>query len=531
MFLIGQKRMKEAAAAVEQIRTQVKTDRPELLGAQCYQVVGDPRRAHECYQAAVLRWPDDLAVRVAAIRFYEETDRKAEAEASLRSLLKSDPELGWAIRKLATSLAGHTAEPAAWAEALALIGPSARPDDIPDDVLARATVYARGPEPRHRRQAVEILEGLLAGQPRLAAAHLLLAQLLLASGETARAQVHAAKAAREGDATAEAILLHAGILVRTGALEEAERQLERLAAVDPDSLPVAELRARILSGRGKAAEAVAGLESAFADRINTPEGLAIGGKMIRLLLDLNQPLAAERIARQLAGLGPRGTCLLAEFLAAHAQADEALALLRAVAKAGGNRDAGSSSLTIAQAPAQASDVRTRWIDLADACLATALKEQPDALDLLQKQAFLRHLQHRHEDELRLYDTMLALRPENYLFLNNMAWTLSEDLNRPEEGLKQANEALSRIGWQPNLLDTRGVIEIRLGRLDDAIKDLEEAAAALPTGPVYFHLARAFQKKGRMADFHASRDRARQAGIRPEQLDESEKTDWDLIMRD
>ena len=251
MFLIGQKRMKEAAAAVEQIRTQVKTDRPELLGAQCYQVVGDLRRANECYQAAVLRWPDDLAVRVAAIRFYEETDRKAEAEASLRDLLKPDPELGWAMRKLATSLAGHTAEPAAWAEALALIGPSARPDDIPDDVLARATVYARGPEPRHRRQAIEILEGLLAGQPRLASAHLLLAQLLLASGETARAQGHAAKAAREGDATAEAILLHAGILVRTGAMEEAERQLGRLAAVDPDSLPVAELRARILTAPGQ----------------------------------------------------------------------------------------------------------------------------------------------------------------------------------------------------------------------------------------------------------------------------------------
>ena len=205
-------------------------------------------------------------------------------------------------------------------------------------------------------------------------------------------------------------------------------------------------------------------------------------------------------------------------------------MLRVVAEAGGNRDAGSSSLTIAQAPL-APDARARWLNLADTCLATALKEQPNALDLLQKQAFLRHLQHRHEDELRLYETMLALRPENYLFLNNMAWTLSEDLNRPEEGLKQANEVLSRIGWQPNLIDTRGVIEIRLGQLDDAIKDLEQAAAALPTGPVYFHLARAFQKKGRMAEFRASRDRARQAGIRLEQLDESEIDQWNLIMRD
>ena len=104
--------------------------------------------------------------------------------------------------------------------------------------------------------------------------------------------------------------------------------------------------------------------------------------------------------------------------------------------------------------------------------------------------------------------MLSLNPENYLFRNNMAWTLSEDLNRPEEGLKQANEAYLRIGWRPDLLDTRGVIEIRLGRLDDAIKDLEEAATALPAGSVYFHLARTFQKKGRMAELpRLHRDRA------------------------
>ena len=77
----------------------------------------------------------------------------------------------------------------------------------------------------------------------------------------------------------------------------------------------------------------------------------------------------------------------------------------------------------------------------------------------------------------------------------MAWTLSEDLNQPEEGLKRIDEALEQVGRQPHILDTRGVIFTRLGRLDDAISDLEAAAAALPTGPVYFHLARAYQKKG------------------------------------
>jgi tetratricopeptide (TPR) repeat protein len=527
MFLVGQNRRTEAAATVEQLRTRVKTDRPELLLAQCYQVASDPRRAGERYQKALERWPDDMAVRIAAIRFYEEMDRKAEAEASLRYLLKHDPELAWATRTLAASLAGHAGDPPAWNEALALIGPAARPYDIDEDIFVRAMVYANGPEPRHRRQAVEILEGLLAGQPRLPAAHLLLAQLRLDAGETAQALVHAAEAARGDDATAPAVLLLAGILVKAGAVDEAERQLARLTAIDPDSLPIAELRARILTARGKGGEAAAALENAFASRINTPEDLDAGGKMVRLLLELNQPQAAERLARRLAGLGPRGTCMLAELLATHGQPDEAATLLRTIAAAGHNRDAASSSLALAQTP----DAPKRWLELADRTIAAAAAAEPDALDLLQKQAFLRHLQRRHEDELRLYNTLLTRQPKNYTFLNNMAWTLSEYLDRPEEGLKQANEALERVGRQPYLLDTRGVIETRLGHLDLAIKDLEEAASAQPSATVSFHLARAYQKRGRMTEFRAWRDRARQAGLRPEQLEESDRSDWKAIMSD
>jgi tetratricopeptide (TPR) repeat protein len=525
MFLVAQKRLKEAAATVEQIRTRVKTDRPDLLFAQCYRVAGDPCRASECYQRALEHWPDDVAVRIAAIRFYEETNRKTAAEASLRYLLKRDPELAWAARRLAASLASHTADPAAWREALVLIGPTLRYNDTYDDILVRSIVYSSGPEPSHRRQATEILEDLLASQPRLPAAHLLLAQLRLVSGEMAQAKEHAAEAARGDDVTVFALLLYAGILIKVGAIDEADRQLARLTAIGPDNLPVAELRARILSARGRGAEAAADLENAFTGHITVPENLDAWAKMVHLLLELDQPHAAERLARRLGGIGPRGSCLLAEFLAAQGQPDEAATLLDNVAGSGHTRDAGSSSLAIAQFPG----ARKHWLERADRYIATAIEAEPNALDLLQQLALVRHLQHRYEDELRLYHTMLTLHPTNYTFLNNMAWTLSEYLNRPEEGLKQADEALERVGWQPRLLDTRGVIETRLSRLDRAIEDLEQAASVLPSATVSFHLARAYQKKGRIAEFHAWRDHARKAGLRPEQLEESDRIEWNSIM--
>ena len=115
--------------------------------------------------------------------------------------------------------------------------------------------------------------------------------------------------------------------------------------------------------------------------------------------------------------------------------------------------------------------------------------------------------------------MLDRKPSNFLFLNNMAWTLSEDLNQPEEGLKRVDEALERVGRQPHLLDTRGVILTRLGQLDEAVKDLEAAAAALPAGPVDFHLARAYQKKGQAR----RRPRPATAPARPASAPSSSRT--------
>ena len=62
----------------------------------------------------------------------------------------------------------------------------------------------------------------------------------------------------------------------------------------------------------------------------------------------------------------------------------------------------------------------------------------------------------------------------------MAWTLSEDLNQPAEGLERMHHAIKRIGREPSLLDTRGVILTRLGKFDQAISDLEAAAQVSPS---------------------------------------------------
>ena len=526
MLQISQKQTAEAAATMERMKANVKTDRPELLWAQCYRALGDVRKADASYAEALAKWPGDVAVWSAAIAYYEQMGYRAEAEEALRHVRTIDPALGWATRKLAALRATHAGDRAAWDEALALIGPEPRPDDVPEDAMVRAGVYSLGPEPRHRQTALKILEDLSGELPNAAPVHQLIARLLLSAGQVDRARAQAAKAAESESATVESVLLYAGTLLASKEYDKAGQQLDRLAKVDPDSLPVAELRARILAAKGQSAQAAAGLESAFAARINAADGRAVGEKMVHLLLELNQPEAAERIARQVGRLGPKGECLLAEFLATRGRADEAVERLRAADQAGDHLAAGSAALTIAGL----AEADPRWRVLADEFLTAARKQSPDSFEVIQRLALLRRLQDRHEEEVTLYETLKTLKPTSYLFLNNMAWALSEDLDRPKDGLVQANEAVARIGSEPHILDTRGVIQTRLGNLDEAIKDLEAAAQGLPSGTVYFHLARAYQRKGRLKAFQDSLDRARKLGLRPEQLQVTERADWKNMVK-
>jgi tetratricopeptide (TPR) repeat protein len=217
-----------------------------------------------------------------------------------------------------------------------------------------------------------------------------------------------------------------------------------------------------------------------------------------------------------AAIGPRGKDAFAEVLAGRGKAGEARAQLDAASKTGGAAEAARATTALAN------ELGGEWVGQADGLLSMALKTQPDSLDLLLARAFLRHLQGDYKAEIAIYDGILSKSPTTYLFLNNMAWTLAEEMGRPQEGLQRIEEGIKRVGRQSHLVDTRGVILLRLGRTEEAIKDLEDAAAMLPTAPIYYHLARAYKKAGREADFEKYRDRARKAGLKPAQLQPSER---------
>jgi tetratricopeptide (TPR) repeat protein len=538
VFQVGQGRAAEARATIDQIRVGTHPEHPELVWAQCYRIAGDPVQAETMFREALRKWPDASPVRQGAADFFEVTGRPEEAIAALRPLVEHDPKAAGAARRLAQLLSAKPRDNPSWQEALALVSTGPASGDAPEDRLTRAVVLARGPEPAHRRAAVALLEGLVAdlpaSAPAVGVARRLLVDLLLAD-DPPRACAHAAALAAEGARPGpDALALYAEVLLRAGRPEEADRPLRRLAAAEPDGLRLLMLRARLLAARGRRAEASALLEQAIQDRASSAPGKdkdraeAEGPPLVALLAELGDLDAAERAGRLLAEHRPRVSWAAAGVLARRGRPEEAVALIRAAQEAGAPRAALLRALeqTLAQAPDAAR------LAPADALLEEARRREPEAIEWLLVTALLRHFQGRFDDEIQLYQAALERHPTDFLFLNNMAWTLSEERPRPDpaEALRRIDEAIRHVGRLPQLLDTRGVILTRLGRLDEAIAELDEATRG-PTGALaLFHLARAYQQAGRVAEARAARDRAQAAGLDHARLATRERAEWEALAR-
>jgi Flp pilus assembly protein TadD len=99
-----------------------------------------------------------------------------------------------------------------------------------------------------------------------------------------------------------------------------------------------------------------------------------------------------------------------------------------------------------------------------------------------------------------YRRLLQLDPDSWQALNDLAWILAHD--RGEDGLSEAAALANRgLSLQPDnahLLDTRGVILLKLGRLEEARRDLEKCVRLsggqqVTLAKALFHLGQALAR--------------------------------------
>ncbi|MFN9372254.1 MAG: hypothetical protein ACK6D3_10275 [Planctomycetaceae bacterium] len=90
--------------------------------------------------------------------------------------------------------------------------------------------------------------------------------------------------------------------------------------------------------------------------------------------------------------------------------------------------------------------------------------------------------------IALYDRLLDLAPNSPVTLNNLAYVESFSLDRREKALEHISKAIDIDQPRIEYIDTRSVVLMQLGRLQEARQDLERITSLIPSPLYYLHLA-------------------------------------------
>ena len=162
-------------------------------------------------------------------------------------------------------------------------------------------------------------------------------------------------------------------------------------------------------------------------------------------------------------------------------------------------------------------------------------EQPRSSNFLSALASLRERQKRFQEAEALYAQVVKQGQGNAisLSLNNLAWLKAlRGVDLPE-ALELINKATANPGQipVPELLDTRAVIYLKLGNVQKAIDDLNQAITLKPTAAKYFHLAQAYLQAGNKPAAVEALSKARPKGTTPDGLHPLEAPAYQQFIKD
>jgi tetratricopeptide (TPR) repeat protein len=423
----------------------------------------------------------------------------------------SSGDRAWANRTHAALLLG-TNRRADRDRALALVdGNLAESPESVEDQSLRATILALWPA--RQGEAIATLQRL-AGADRLGdEPRFLLAQLYLSRGEGAKYEDQMLGLLNRKDRDPRHLAHFVKHWIDRNQLDQADRWLAELKQADLRSLLALELEARVLDLRKRRPELLALLQARGRD---VPDQLgAVADLLSRHGFATKAESAYRTFAARDAGQ-PERSLALAQFLARQDRVPEAMEILKKACSICRPEQVASAALRVFNAPS-ADDVQRRQVE---AWVAEAVRKRPDATLLACKLGMIWIYRGRYNEAEGLLRRLLADQPDNADALNSLAWLLAlRNARTAQEAVGLINRAIELQGETPSLTDTRAVVRIQLGQIDQAVADLLASRKKEPNRPSFaFHLAWAYQASGRSDQARVELRAAERLGLRVERLD-------------
>ncbi len=532
---LQQGKSKETLQVCNDLVTRVHTAASVMLRGRALAALGQKDAARKDFDTATTLDPRDPQVWVVRSEFNRNDGRMAEATADMERAVALDPNSA-SVQRLAIPLWLRSPDPQyrARAEAMLTKALQARPDDVSLQLI-KVQRLLEDRTARSEGEADRLLDSMTSNWPKTRDAWILWADLQMDQGDTARALDTARRGLVHNPKERSLLLMRA----RAEASISPALAISTLESLrkdgDPNDTGVVLTLANAYMGDSQPDKAAALLQG-YVATCRPADRSRCQGILVAALYRKGDKDGARAVVAEMLKAAPEDLTVMSSqvwLLGQEGKWDEVVARVAEWSK--GHPQDVDTPTSLALSVSNIPDPQARHA--AEQILRDLLSRNPGSVAALQILAQVLQMMDRIPETVEAYKKVLEVDRQNVTSMNNLAWILSERLDKAQEALTLANQGLEVSPNYLDLLDTRGVIYCRLARFDKAVEDLTRCVDGYPKGNPAgvgsrLHLAKAYRQLNRKQD--ASRvleeglDRYKSiGGLTPEELAEAQRLSNEL----
>ena len=537
--LVRNKKREEASSALMQAHKQAPEELVNFVLSQGYETIGEDVLAEQYYHAAIDANPNEMAPHKLLAVFLMRRNRSEEAQGSDDRPSRHTRQAGGQGRLpvgQAHARRDHVRDRRRRGfpprKALLLANVKLNDMDSADQLQLANLLATRLDEPASLRKAQKYFESIktslgLREKVKLANIH-----DVLGNWSQARAEML--------DLIAQAqtpdpglYIAYVEMLLRHGNVDEADNYLDKLKDIQKgENL----LRARVWMKKGRPADAALLVNNAFLPSRPVPKDQASRIQAAAIEMEkIGLDSKAEDLYREYMSYVPgNGALQLAGFLGRKGHIDEALDLCEKALK---SEKAQKTLRAVSDVlRGQPRRVEPRHIERVAKWYDRLLAENPGSTSLLMQQADFLILSGEDAKAEQLFRDLLnhsdLTSAERAIAQNDLAFELAVQHKKLDEALRLVNEAGDMIGYRSDLLDTRGMVYLALGRYADAANDFREAVTVVaPSASKFLHLAYARDQAKDREEARSALRSAKNAQLDSATLSKGEQAMYEQLIKD
>lgn len=471
-------------------------------------------------ESQVNRQPKNLDLKFILVNFYNETNQKKLAEATLNELIKQEADNANGTKAKAI-LATLALEKGDRKSATVLIEEVLSKDKSNEQaLLLKAGMLL---EAKKMDEAIAALRIVTRETPNSSRALLMLGKAHEMAGAAALAEEHYLKAFESSKLSAQYGIPYAEYLAKLNLPKRAEKIIEDVLASHPGDMAALQLLAQLKITQGDlvGAQKVADDIRKFGNDQNLSEkimGIVFAAKkdysssissfkrVYEAAPNEIQPMATLVKAYLLAGKTKEAQAFLENALQVNPNNLNAKLMQSELLMSTGQKEKASENYQqlIKQAPESVAayqqlamlHVSNNEPIEAEKVLKMGLAKLPDNFALQLALAGTYELTGRFDDAISLYDVMLKRQPNAEVVANNYA-SLLTDRKTDRKSHEYAYEIAQRFKNSeiPQFKDTLGWAAYRLGKHDEALALMKSASEKMPNAPIFnYHLGKIYLAK-------------------------------------